>query len=278
MRRSLRNAGVCTLALIGFTAASSAQSATNWLATAPAPTRALLFGEISSVSYPVSSSSLDAAEAALPEAPAPQLATDPKPKPGTDPAEHIASKYAMTIPSNWHAQRLTPREKAVAGLTDLYSLESVASWFFAAGWEQLLNNAPNYGTDKGAFGERLGAAALRGTSQGVLSEVILAPLLHEDARYYVEGPKYNFFHRTVYAVTRPFVTRNDEGKQTVNGALLIGYAGAAAITPAYYPQINRNFSDVASVYAGGVGGAALGFFISEFSQDVLHALHLNHAP
>lgn len=290
--RSLRATGICTLLLSGLSLPLHAQSATNWLSAAPVPTHALLFGAVASstpaLSPSSSSSSLSSFDPAaavqpgnevlLPEAPDPQLANTPKPKQGTDPSEKIAQRRTMTIPSDWHAQRLTARQKVNAGLQDLYSVESVGSWFLAAGWEQLLNGAPNYGTDKGAFGERLGAAALRGTSQNLFSEVILAPLLHEDARYYVEGPKYGLIHRTVYSVTRPFITRNDEGKSTINGALLLGYAGSAALTPTYYPTINRNFKDVASVYGGGIGGAALGFFISEFSQDAFRALHLSRTP
>ncbi len=288
-----------------------AQSAANWLAAAPEPNHAMLFGGVGALGQAdtktdtgsgagVSSSLGDTgagatadelkpadpgrtfaaseASAPLPEAPSPQLAMEPKPKHGTDPSEHIAQKWTMSIPSDWKAQHLTAGEKVKAGLTDLYSFQTVASWFLSAGWEQLLNGEPNYGTDKGAFGERLGAAALRGTSQNVFSEIVLAPLLHEDARYYVEGPKYGLVHRTVYAVTRPFVTRNDEGRPTANIALLAGYAGAAALTPTYYPEINRNFKDVATVYGGGIGGAALGFFITEFSQDTLRALHLAPRP
>lgn len=274
----------CSL-FAGAPASGHAQSATNWLATAPAPNRAMLFGA-AAASGALSSSSLDganeaaaAAEAPLPEAPMPpQLATEPKPKHGTDPSQHIAQKWTMSIPSDWKAQPLTAGEKMKAGLTDMYSFETVASWFLAAGWEQLTNGAPNYGTDKGAFGQRLGAAAIRSESQNLFSEVILAPVLHEDARYYVEGPSHNFLQRTEYAVTRTLVTRTDNGGRTINGALLLGYAGAAALTPTYYPSDNHNFADVASVFGGGVGGAALGFFITEFSQDTLRALHLARRP
>lgn len=273
----LCTAGILTLAA-GVTGNAQAQSAANWLASAPAPTRALLFGAAEPTLAYSSSASDSAAAAALPEAPEPQLATEPQPKRGSNPANRIARKDTMTIPSDWQAQRLTAHGKEIAGLKDLYSFQTVAAWFLSAGWEQLINGAPNYGTDKGAFGERLGAAAIRGTSQNLFTEVILAPALHEDARYYVEGPKYNVAHRTVYAVTRTLVTKNDEGRHTINGALLLGYAGAAALTPAYYPQVNRNFKDVASVYVGGVGGAALGFFITEFSQDALRALHLSRQP
>lgn len=258
----------------GFLSAGPAFAAPLLIKTAVLPVAAqpdLALSDSSAVSDSLEPS-------ALPEAPSPQLALQPEPKRGSDPAQHIARKDTMTIPSDWHAQPLTAKQKAKAGLEDLYSFENFASMFISAGWEQLLNGEPNYGTDKGAFGERLGAAAIRETTQSAFTEVVFGPLLHEDVRYYVKGPRYNVINRTLYAITRPLVTRKDDGSSTVNGALLLGYAASAAITPAYYPQINRNFRDVASVYGGSIGGSALGFFVSEFSQDAFRALHLTKAP
>jgi hypothetical protein len=165
----------------------------------------------------------------------------------------------------------------LVGLGDLYSVENFAAIILSAGYEHVLNSEPNYGTDKGAFGERLGAAAIRETTQGVFSDMVFAPLFHEDNRYYQMGPAKNPVKRTLYAVTRPFITKTDAGNSTVNGSLLAGYAAAAALTPAYYPQINRNFHDTASTFGSSIGGAALGFFVNEFSSDVLIALHLKHA-
>ncbi len=164
------------------------------------------------------------------------------------------------------------------GAEDLYSISNLVAVFASAGYSHVTNGQPNYGTDKGAFGERLGAAAIRETSQGIFTDMVFAPLLHEDSRYYVEGIKYNPFHRTLYAITRPLITRKDDGGNTVNGALLLGYAASAAITPAFYPQSNRNFHDTAATYAASIGGAALGFFVTEFTSDALYALHLRGKP
>lgn len=214
----------------------------------------------------------------LPEAPTPQLATDPKPKHGTDPSQKIARKSTKVIPSDWHAQRLSTLNKAHVALDGIFSVENLASTVIAAGYEHVVNGEPNYGTNSEAFAQRFGAAALRGTTQTAFSDMVFAPLLHEDPRYYVKGPQYSPLKRAVYAATRPLITRKDNGETTVNGSLLLGYAAAAALTPAYYPQINRNFHDVASVYGGSIGGAALGFALTEFSEDLLRSLHLTHLP
>jgi hypothetical protein len=43
---------------------------------------------------------------------------------------------------------------------------------------------------------------------------------------------------------------------------------------AYYPAINRNFSDTAATFGGSLAGAAIGDFVAEFTDDVLQALHM----
>ena len=210
----------------------------------------------------------------LPEAPLPQSAGSGPAPAGTTASEPVAPRTAGVIPAGMRGQPETARDKVAVGAAELVSVEGLAAMILSAGYEHALNSEPNYGTDKGAFGERLGAAALREESQAVFTYMVFAPLLHEDARYYVEGPTYRPVHRLAYSITRPFITRNDNGHNGVNGALLLGYAASAALTPAFYPESNRNFHDVFSVYAGSIGGAALGFFINEFADDALTAVHL----
>lgn len=200
------------------------------------------------------------------------------PSPGTPPPQ-VAPIHMKYIPPGWAAQEPLPvRDKVLLGFRDLYNPLNFAAMFASAGYEQALNGQPNYGTDRGAFGERLGAAAIRETTQGVFTDSVFSPLLHEDPRYYIEGPQHGFLHRTLYAITRPLITRTDSGHNSVNGALLLGYAASSALSYAYYPQINKNFHDTAATFGGGIGGAALGFFVSEFSGDLSHMLHRGKQP
>jgi hypothetical protein len=192
-------------------------------------------------------------------------------------AAHVAPRSLKYIPAGWTAQPLTAHDKVVLGLKDSYSPFSFLGIIFSAGYSHLVNGQPNYGTDKGAFGERLGATAIRDTSEGIFTDAIFAPMLHEDPRYYVEGSQYNFFHRVLYAATRPIITRTDSGRESLNGALLLGYASASALSYTYYPSINQNFKDTVATFGGGLGGAAIGDIVSEFSDEVLVKLHLKKA-
>lgn len=187
-----------------------------------------------------------------------------------------AGKYEKLIYPDEEAQPISARDKFAMGLRDMYSPLNVSGAVLAAGWEQAVNGAPNYGTNRMAFAQRFGAGMARGSSQGLFSDGILAPVFHADPRYYVQGRAHSIAHRSGYAVSRVFVTRTDSGRQTVNAPLLIGYAGAAALTNTYYPQINRNFKDTASDYAGSLGGAALGFLVNEFSGELLKVIHIKN--
>jgi hypothetical protein len=203
--------------------------------------------------------------------PIPSSEAVPMDQPGGYRVAPIHRKYILT---DMRAQTLTSRDKVIIGLQGTYSLMNFGGMIVAAGWEQLRNGQPNYGTDSGAFGERLGAAAIRGTSQGVFTDSVFAPLLHEDPRYYVEGKQYGIVHRALYAATRPVITRTDSGRRTINGAQLLGYAASTALNNAFYPPSNRNVKDNLEAYAGSIGGSALCFVLTEFTASMWHVLHL----
>jgi len=197
---------------------------------------------------------------------------------GTQTAAHLAPLHMKYIPAGWTAQPITPHDKVLLGLKDLVSPLDALGMLTSAGYSFALKGEPNYGTDSGAFGETLGAAAIRETTEGIFTDTVFAPLLHEDPRYYVEGSKYGFFHRFAYAGTREIFTRTDAGHSSVNGAMILGYAASSALSYTYYPKINKNFDDTAATMGGSLGGAAIGFLVSEFSDSVLQALHLEKKP
>jgi hypothetical protein len=210
---------------------------------------------------------------AVPATPA-QDATTPAPAtPNAVRFKHSAH-FSMTVAPDEIEEPMTTHGKVIGGLKNSVSLFSATGWFASAGWEQLTNGSPNYGTDRGAFGQRLGAAAIRGVSEGILSNCLFAPVFHEDPRYYVMGRDHGFFKRVIYSGTRVLITRSDSGRTTPNFSLLAGDAGGAALTALYYPSLNTSFSEVAKTYGSSLGGSALGFVATEFIADALEFVHL----
>jgi hypothetical protein len=207
------------------------------------------------------------------------------PAPGFD-ARGASASVVLPLPEASHtekyiapdqtAPRLTVNDKVLLGIKDAFSPFAATGWFASAGYEQVLNGSPNYGTDRGAFGQRLGAAAIRDSSEGVFSDSVMSPLLHEDPRYYRLGPTHNFLARTLYAGTRPILTRTDGGHRSLNLALLSGTLGGAALTNLYYPQVNRGASQTLETFGGSLGGSAIGDVVSEFYEDFVHMLRIGH--
>ena len=190
------------------------------------------------------------------------------------PQPHIAPIYHRYIQPGQVSQPLTSRHKFVFGLSQLRSPYLLLTVATAAGYEHLVNGSPNYGTDSAAYGQRVGAAAIRDGSQTLFSDSIMASLLHEDPRYYIMGNRQSMVVRGGYAVSRVFVTRSDDGRNVPNYALLSGYAGAAALTNAYYPAPNQGASETFKSFAGSLAGVAISNSVREFLPDLLQAAHL----
>ncbi len=185
-----------------------------------------------------------------------------------------ASPHDKYILPGQIAPPLTPSDKVLLGLKDAFSPFSLVSITVETGYSHLTNSSPNYGTNRTAFAQRFGAIAVRHTSEGLFTDCVMANVFHEDPRYYQLGRGHNVFARTAYAATRVIVTRTDSGRATPNLALLSGYAGAAAMTNLYYPQVNRGFNQTAQTFGGILEGAALGNLVSEFLDDTLQFVHL----
>jgi len=186
----------------------------------------------------------------------------------------VAPLYHKYIEPSQTAQPLASADKVLFGVHQLMSPYLLLTIATAAGYEQAANGSPNYGTNVGAYGQRLGAAAIRDATQDILSDSIMAAVLHEDPRYYVMGSGRNPVVRAAYAVSRVFVTRSDGGAATPNYSLLSGYAGAAALENAYYPPDNHGFTETAKSFGSSLGGAAFSNVVREFLPDILHKTRL----
>lgn len=185
-----------------------------------------------------------------------------------------AGRFDKYIDPGQTAPALTFGNTFVLGLKDAFSPYAAIGWGINAGYEQLVNGSPNYGQTGRGFAQRLGAAAARDASEGVFSDSILSPLLHEDPRYYRMGPGKPILKRLVYAGTRGLITRTNGGHSTINIANIAGNFAGSALTQAYYPDLNRGINQILQTFGGSVGGSALSFVSTEFLSETLEKLHL----
>jgi len=251
VRRDL--VGLLAVAVLGLAGSAAAQSArVDVMDTAAMPATAM-------------------STSGLPDAPEP--ATQPAATPAGQ-TMRIAPRYHLDIQADETSQTLNVRQKYVLAAYQDVNGNIVGPSFLAAAFSQLLNSDPKYGTDKGAFGQRYGAAILRETSQQILYGGVGDSLFHDDPRYYILGDGHGIVRRVWYAATRVVVTRTDSGGEALNSPLLLGYLGAAALTQTYYPAPSRGASKVFEGYIGSLGGVALGFGYHQFLGDALRIAHL----
>lgn len=156
---------------------------------------------------------------------------------------------------------------------ELFCKESVDP-FTAAGAlvgatiSHISNGIPQYGHDKEAFAERFGAAMADVTTQNFFSDALLASLLHEDPRYFRQGPERNILYRVGYALSRLVVTRNDSGRNRFNFSEVLGMAMGIALSNAYYPDRDVTGSVVRGRFVSSVTGGAVSNLLPEFWPDI----------
>jgi len=178
------------------------------------------------------------------------------------------------VPPGYGPQSLTSGQKFEMSIRSRVGFDAVGSSIFGAGERQLFNSRPHYGTDSGAFGERLGAAELKQVSESFFSYGLYASAFHEDPHYYVmgRGQGHSIVNRAVYSASRVVLTRTDSGGTSINWAKLAGMGTATALTNTYYPQQDRGVAETFSAYGASLASSVLTLELHEFMPDIKRAI------
>jgi len=132
----------------------------------------------------------------------------------------------------------------------------------------IARGVPQYGADKEAYGERVGAALADGITQSFFSDAVLAPLFHEDPRYFRKGPGHGILYRIGYSMSRMVVTRTDSEHNSFNFSGVLGTMMGIALSNAYYPDRDINGSVVGGRFLSSFSEAATGNLLPEFWPDI----------
>lgn len=208
----------------------------------------------------------------------PVLCQDANPLPNAPVPGH-ASSTSDIAPNKWYGvvdpgqpvQPLRKRDKMVFWLHEEISPLSLLPSFSSAGYNQLTNGDPKYGSDSAGFGERLGAAALREASMRFFSDSLLPTLTRTDPRYFRMGTG-SVGKRGGYALERLILTQNDSGRRVLNYSDIVGRLGGAALTTTYYPAPSVNASVVFETWGTSLAGEATGNLFFEFWPDIRDAV------
>lgn len=136
---------------------------------------------------------------------------------------------------------------------------------------QARNSDPTYGQGLKGYAKRY-ATVYADTGIGTLMTASVFPtLLHQDPRYFQLGSG-GFKRRTLYALSRIFVTRGDNGDVQFNYSEIVGNGVAAGVSNLYHPQDQRAFGNTVGVWATDTMLNALCNVAKEFWPDIRRKL------
>ena len=127
---------------------------------------------------------------------------------------------------------------------------------------------PKFGSDRIAFAQRVGASGAMIASQSFFGSFLLASMLHQDPRYFRQGPRYGGWTRVQYALSRAWLTRNDAGGNSINWSNIGGTAMATSLALSYYPAASRNGGALATQFTGNTLGVGISDLAIEFLPDL----------
>ena len=182
-----------------------------------------------------------------------------------------------SVSANVHLPAQSVKEKFITATQDSFDYSAVIVPALLAGYNQARNQTPEFRQGAIGFGRYFWHSALDQTSENYFVEFIVPAVAHEDTRYYTLGNG-GFKKRALYAMKHVVVTRDDSGKDVFNAGEVVGAAMAAALSNAYYPSPERNFSNTAQQWGTSVGIDAITFALREFWPDINHALFHGAKP
>jgi hypothetical protein len=199
----------------------------------------------------------------------PPAHADPKAASSIQHAPREKRKWARFVDPGERVVPLYPRDKWMFWLHQEAEWYSTGPAFISAGFGQL-TGSPDYGSDSGAFGDRLGAAVLRQATMRFFSDSFFPMVLKEDPRYYRKAAG-GYWNRAGWAAERAFVTQKDDGSHGFNYSNIFGHLAASALTPTYYPASDANSGDVIETWGTSIAGSIGNNMFLEFVPDAFNA-------
>jgi hypothetical protein len=229
----------------------------------------------SAASSPSSSSPVAIAETSTSQAAQPQPGTVAVPPAKTEagPGQPIEDKRAFGVLPNYKTAEesavfvpLTTKAKFVIATKDSFDYPVFITTAFFAGLSQAEGtNNSLYGQGIEGFAHRYGIQYADQTIGNYFPEAIVPTLFHDDPRYFrrSEGAVHT---RLLYALSRMFVCRNNNGNWTFNSPEIVGNIMAATAASSYHPH-QRTTGDIAEEAGNFWESDVVGNIIKEFWPD-----------
>jgi len=181
-----------------------------------------------------------------------------------------------------HPAPLSPKQKLDLGLKLLVDPVTFAGVGVTAGIQQAKNSYHQYGQGLEGFGKRYGADYATTASSILITDVVMASVLHQDPRYFYSGQGTKG-QRAWYAVAAAFRTKGDNGKWQPPYSSLAGWIASAEISETYLPGSRTQYTLIGrTLMFRFVGGVALNlaqeFLLKKLTSNVPDIQSVANAP
>ena len=130
------------------------------------------------------------------------------------------------------------KEKFKTASLDSLDYSSFLFYGFQSGISFVDKSYPEFHQGAAGYGRYYWHTLADGSDENYWVEFIVPAALHQDTRYYTLG-RGGFVKRFSYAFSRAFITRTDEGSNTLNVSEMLGSGVSASISNLYYPSQER---------------------------------------
>lgn len=191
------------------------------------------------------------------------------------PGQHLLA--AVVPPAKSDYRPLTPVEKLDIFYKSTYSPYTFISAAFDATLAHAEGDLRGYGGGVQGYGKRYGAILADAEASIFFSKFLFPWMFKQDPRYFrmAEGPVPG---RAVYAVSRVFITRADDGSSTINSSRLLGRLVVKTLSNSYYPPERRGVWPTLRRTANGLISDASMALAKEFWPDVRDKLFRKRLP
>src|SRR5579863_1653528 len=153
------------------------------------------------------------------------------------------------------------------------SLSTIGTSAIASAFGQATNIPAGYGQEGEGFAKRLGAHMARAASANLFGTFLIASMMREDPRFYVQKDL-TFKESLRYAAVRVAFTRSASGYRVVNFAGLLGPLAGEALANVYYPDGSRGVSSTFIRYASDIGWTFGGNLLRQYWPNINRKLRL----
>lgn len=130
-----------------------------------------------------------------------------------------------------------------------------------------------YGPGFEGFGKLAGISLLQNATAEFFGTFAVPSLMHQDPRYY-RRPDKPVVRRVLYAISRSYVSRSDEGKTIPNYGTLSAYPIVAELGNLYVPGIESDGESTAERILTGLALDPVNNLVNEFLPDLAKRIHV----